>query len=29
MHVAIYGGVPAANSAFRSAKEIFREGPPP
>ncbi len=28
MHVAIYGGVPAANSAFRSAKEIFQEGSP-
>jgi 3-oxoadipate enol-lactonase / 4-carboxymuconolactone decarboxylase len=25
MQVAVYGGVPAANSAFRIAKEIFRE----
>jgi 3-oxoadipate enol-lactonase/4-carboxymuconolactone decarboxylase len=25
MQVAVYGGVPAANSAFRAAKDIFRE----
>jgi 3-oxoadipate enol-lactonase/4-carboxymuconolactone decarboxylase len=25
MHVAVYAGVPAANSAFRTAKEIFQE----
>jgi 3-oxoadipate enol-lactonase/4-carboxymuconolactone decarboxylase len=25
MQVAVYGGVPAANSAFRTAKEIFKE----
>jgi 3-oxoadipate enol-lactonase/4-carboxymuconolactone decarboxylase len=25
MQVAVYAGVPAANSAFRTAKEIFRE----
>jgi 3-oxoadipate enol-lactonase/4-carboxymuconolactone decarboxylase len=25
LQVAVYGGVPAANSAFRTAKEIFRE----
>jgi 3-oxoadipate enol-lactonase/4-carboxymuconolactone decarboxylase len=25
MQVAVYGGVPAANSAFRTAKEIFQE----
>lgn len=25
MHVAIYSGVPAANSAFRVAKEVFKD----
>lgn len=25
MHVAIYAGVPAANTAFRIAKQIFEE----
>ena len=28
MHVAVYAGVPAANSAFRMAKDIFREDNP-
>jgi 3-oxoadipate enol-lactonase/4-carboxymuconolactone decarboxylase len=28
MQVAVYGGVPAANSAFRAAKEIFGETQP-
>lgn len=26
MHVAVYGGVPAANRAFQMAKSIFEEG---
>jgi 4-carboxymuconolactone decarboxylase len=25
MHVAVYSGVPAANSAFRIAKEVFKD----
>jgi len=27
LHSAVYCGVPAANAAFRIAKEVFREGP--
>ena len=25
MHVAVYGGVPAANNAFRIAKQVYAE----
>jgi alkylhydroperoxidase/carboxymuconolactone decarboxylase family protein YurZ len=28
MQVAVYGGIPAANSAFRIAKETFKEMQP-